>query len=75
MKLTPESLKLWMSCDFSGLERVDSRTKTKVGWPAAAAAATMNFPMYPVPPIIRILLFPAILKDSPATDSWRRIFV
>lgn len=52
---------------------MDSLTKTKVGWPAAALASTMNFPMYPVPPMIKILLFPPILKEYPVTDSKENI--
>jgi len=61
-KLTPRLLKLLMTMDFAGLERerVDSLTRTKVGWPSLILASTMNFPMYPVPPMSRILLLSAI---------------
>ena len=51
-----------MTMDFAGLERVDSLTRTKVGWPSLILASTMNFPMYPVPPMSRILLLSAIAK-------------
>jgi len=49
-----------MTLDLPGLERVESLTRTEVGWPALALASTMNFPMYPVPPMNKILLFVAI---------------
>ena len=55
-RLTPKSLNFWMIGDFAGLERVDSRTRAKVGWPALALASTMNFPMVPVPPMTKILV-------------------
>ena len=57
-RLTPKVLNVWMMDDFDGSERVDSRTRAKVGWPALALASTMNFPTNPVAPIIRILLVP-----------------
>ena len=59
-KLTPRFLKLSMTLDLPGLERVESLTRTEVRWPALALASTMNFPMYPVPPMNKILLFVAI---------------
>jgi hypothetical protein len=49
-------LKLLITLDLAGLERLDFLTRAKVGWPALALASTMNFPMYPVPPMNRILL-------------------
>ncbi|MFS7973236.1 hypothetical protein Hanom_Chr09g00854281 [Helianthus anomalus] len=56
-----------MSLAFSGCLVVFSLTKTKVGFPSFALASTMNFPMYPVPPMIKILLFCAI--DMPAVSK------
>ena len=52
--VTPELLKLLMSLDSSGLEAVFSLTNAKVGCPAFALSSTMYFPMYPVPPIIKL---------------------
>lgn len=60
--MTPEFLKLSMIGDFEGFEREDSLTRAKVGWPALTAAGTIYLPIYPVPPMIRILLFPAISR-------------
>lgn len=37
-----------------------SNQRKKVGRPAFALASTRNFPMFPVPPMIKILLFSAI---------------
>lgn len=54
--MTPKDLKLSISCDLAGLVRVASLTSTKVGCPNFALASTMNFPMYPVPPTLRILV-------------------
>lgn len=59
-RVTPKLLKLSMSFPLTGSLRLLSLTRAKVGWPSFALASTMNFPMYPVPPIIRILLFAAI---------------
>ena len=53
-----------MISDLEGFETVDSLTRAKVGWPDLALAATMNFPMYPVPPMMRILLFSDIVSFS-----------
>ena len=61
--VTPELLKLSMSLDFSGLEVVFSLTNAKVGCPAFTLSSTMYLPMYPVPPIIKILLFWAIQRE------------
>ena len=59
-KVTPEFLNSWMSFPLTGSAIVVSLTRAKVGWPDFALAWTTNFPMYPVPPMIRILLFSAI---------------
>lgn len=59
--VTPDFLNPSTSWALAGSERVLSLSKAKVGWPDLALASTMNLPMYPVPPIIRILLFSAIL--------------
>ena len=48
---------------LSGLEAVFSLTNAKVGRPTFALSSTMYFPMYPVPPIIKILLFRAIGRE------------
>ena len=47
-----------MHARFSRLE-VFSLTNAKLGCPFFALFSTMYFPMYPVPPIIKILLFRA----------------
>lgn len=59
--VTPEFLNPSMSLPLTGSEMVLCLTKTKVGWPDFALASTMNLPMYPVPPMIRILVLSAIL--------------
>jgi hypothetical protein len=41
-----------------------SLTSAKVGCPAFALASTMYFPMYPVPPITKILLLSAIQRQA-----------
>lgn len=59
-KLMPKATNFWMILVLEGLQRVDSRTKANVGWPDLALASTMYFPKYPVPPMIRTLLFASI---------------
>lgn len=58
--MTPKLLKLSMIAALLGSETVLSRTNANVGCPALALASTIYFPMYPVAPMTRILLFTAI---------------
>jgi hypothetical protein len=45
---------------FSRARESGLSDENKSGWPALTLASTMNFPMYPVPPMNRILLLSAI---------------
>jgi hypothetical protein len=59
--VTPDSWKPWSSYALVGSGGAGSLTSAKVGWPSRALAATTCLPRYPVPPITRILLFPAAI--------------
>lgn len=60
--VTPEFLKPWMIFPLTGSEIVLSLARAKVGCSDFALASTMNLPMYPVPPMIKILVLSAIFK-------------
>ena len=51
-----------MHARYSGLEAF-SLTNAKLECPFFTLSSTMYFPMYPVPPIIKILLFRAIERE------------
>lgn len=52
--LTPKFLNISISFPLTGSEAVLSLTKAKVGCPAFTLASTIYFPMYPVPPMIKV---------------------
>lgn len=58
--MTPWFLKFSISWLLTGSWTLPSLINAKVGWPAFALASTRNFPMFPVHPMIKILLFSAI---------------
>ena len=60
---TPNDLNLSTVSDFCGLVNVESRTRTNVSCPDFTLASTMNLPMCPVPPMIKILLFSTAMID------------
>lgn len=68
--MTPEFLKLLIRVDLSGLDTVLSLIRANVGCPAFVLASTMNLPMYPVAPMIRILLFSAIEDYGLKFHKW-----
>ncbi len=79
-KWIQESLMDWLTCKMVmpaavkesssaflaelGAAVVSGRTRTKVGCPNRALALAINFPMYPVAPITKILLFPMLANCS-----------